>query len=94
MEASWKPQWVVRAESAAGDLVAEIGQAKRHDDLSDVWYCPISIEAIFKNEKRIAGVDAEQALDLSLQFVKTVFENNGADKDSIEIKRVDGDATL
>ena len=62
--------------------------------MSDVWFCPVSIAAICKNDKQIAGVDAEQAVDLSLQFVKTVFENNGVDKDSIKIERVDDDTAL
>lgn len=94
IEKSWKSEWVVRADSGGGDFFAEIGAARRHDEMSDVWFCPVSIAAIFKNEKQIAGVDAEQAVELSLQFVKTVFENNGVDKDSIKIERVDDDTTL
>lgn len=88
---SWKTQWVARAEGVAGAFFAEIGEARRHDEMSDVWFCPVSIAAIFENEKQIAGVDAQQALDLSLQFVRTVFENNGADLNSFEVRRVDDD---
>lgn len=91
IEKTWKSQWLVRADSGAGELIAEIGQARRRDDMSEVWFCPISMPSIFGREKQIAGVDAEQAFELSVQFVKTVFESNGADVDSFEIKRVRSD---
>ena len=91
IEKSWKPEWVVRADSRAGEFIAEIGRAKRRDDMPDVWFCPVSMPSIFEKEKPIAGVDAEQAFELALQFAKTVFENNGADVDSFEITRVEND---
>lgn len=91
MEKKWKARWVVCVDPGAVPMTAEIGRARRHEEMPDVWFCPVSMPSIFENEKQIAGVDGEQAFELSLQFVKTMFENKGADIGSFEIRPVGND---
>lgn len=46
-----------------------------HGDSSCVIHCP----EIFDTDKRIRGVDEDQALELSEMFVKTMFDGDGID---------------
>jgi hypothetical protein len=39
------------------------------------YYCDVHAPAIFSNDKRIYGVDCEQATDLAIKFIGTILED-------------------
>ena len=41
------------------------------------WSCTIHCPALFSSDKKIAGVDADQALELAGRFVLDLFEHHG-----------------
>lgn len=49
-----------------------------------VHSCLIHCPELFSNDKRIAGVDGAQALELAEMFVKTMFD--GDDIDVVEVR--------
>ena len=40
-------------------------------------YCVIHCPHVFDNDKKIFGVDADQALELSIMFIKDMLEHDG-----------------
>ncbi len=40
-------------------------------------YCFVHCPYLFEDDKRIFGVDAEQALELSIMFIKELLEHHG-----------------
>jgi len=41
------------------------------------YFCRVSIPGLLENDKRIAGVDAEQAKELAVLFVRDIFDGFG-----------------
>lgn len=60
---------------AATAVVATIFAPEQTDDGLD--FCRVSIPALFDDDKRVPGVDAEQAQELVVLFVRDIF--NGFD---------------
>jgi len=40
-----------------------------------IYYCLVHAPSIFSNDKRIFGIDREQATDLAINFVKSLLED-------------------
>ncbi len=53
-------------------VVATVFAPERSDDGLD--FCRVSIPALFDDDKRIPGVDAEQAVELVIEFVRDIFD--------------------
>ena len=56
-------------------VVATIFAPERTDDGLD--YCRVRIAGVFDDDKRIPGVDAEQARELGAIFARDIFERFG-----------------
>ena len=56
-------------------VVATIFAPERTDDGMD--YCRVRIAGVFDDDKRIPGVDAEQARELGAIFTRDIFERFG-----------------
>ena len=39
------------------------------------YYCLVHAPSIFSNDKRIFGIDQEQATELAIKFVRTILEH-------------------
>lgn len=64
------------SEDSPSPVIAQIFSPEKtvgQDDYSCVVRCP----DILDNDKRIFGVDADQALELSKIFIKTLWEHHG-----------------
>ncbi len=51
---------------------------RRSDVEHEDYYCVVHCPHLFEDDKRIFGVDAEQALELSIMFIKELLEHRGA----------------
>lgn len=56
-------------------VVATIFAPERTDDGMD--YCRVRIQGVFDDDKRIPGVDADQARELGAFFAREIFERSG-----------------
>lgn len=59
---------------------ATIGKPKREKGQTD-WSCIVHCPFLFSTDKKIAGVDAAQALTLAEEFLRELLEQRGVDVD-------------
>lgn len=57
-------------------VLATVFAAER-DRGRSVWSCTVRCPAFFDSDKKIAGVDREQALQLAKLFLSEMFEHHG-----------------
>ncbi len=57
-------------------ILATVFAAEREVGRS-VWSCAVRCPAFFDSDKKIAGVDREQALQLAKMFLLEMFEHHG-----------------
>ncbi|MFB3149906.1 MAG: hypothetical protein ACE10M_04975 [Alphaproteobacteria bacterium] len=68
------------ADGALTPVYARISEPiRRQSDVEhEDCYCVVHCPHLFADDKRIFGVDAEQALELSIMFIKELLEHRGA----------------
>ena len=68
------------ADGALTPVYARISEPiRRQSDVEhEGCYCVVHCPHLFADDKRIFGADAEQALELSIMFIKELLEHRGA----------------
>jgi hypothetical protein len=69
------------------ELVASISVPKAVGSIYGDYYCDVQIEILLPNKKRIIGIDAFQAVLLSIRFLETLFTHT---RENYEIRNYDG----
>ena len=64
------------SEDSSSPVVAQIFSPEKTEGQND-FSCVVRCPDILDNDKRIFGVDADQALEVSEAFVHTLWENHG-----------------
>ena len=60
---------------ASTEVIAEIFAPEQTED--GIWFCRVRFPAVLEPEKRIAGVDATQAIELSEMFLREMAGHGG-----------------
>ena len=64
------------SEDSSSPIIAQILTPEKTDGQND-YSCVVRCPDILDNDKRIFGVDADQALEVSEFFIHTLWEHHG-----------------
>ncbi len=64
------------SEDSSSPIIAQILSPEKTDGQND-YSCVVRCPEILDNDKRIFGIDADQALEVSEKFINTLWEHHG-----------------
>lgn len=71
------PAKTIRGHNPAGEVITTtLGKPVSSVENPD-WVCTIHCPALFADDKSVAGVDADQALELAEMLVMELFDHRG-----------------
>ena len=68
---------ITEPDGTSIEVTAEVFPPEQTED--GVWFCRVRFPAVLESEKRIAGVDRAQAIELSEMFLREMADHGGVE---------------